>query len=136
MDMLRVCYKTRMRLWQGSPDEVPIRWYRASASAGYFNDPHPFGSTLWRRDRPAAFVPIAPGELGEVSIAPGEYDRGRNLLQYRGHNFCGHPTAITGGGREGVDPPIVTDPDGSSPCCAVPNPFAIPFLDFTAPPEF
>ena len=114
MDYLRTCYRTRMRLWSDRPDTVPVRWFRCDAGAKPFPGRHRFSSRVWREDKTQNFP------IGESQNAR-EYDKGLNRLGYRGLSFCGRKEAFAAGGRAGADKEIVTNADGSTPCCRMPN---------------
>jgi hypothetical protein len=110
MDLIRVCYTTRMRLWRDSDEETEVRWFRADEGAQWWPGPHRFCSHVWFTDR------RAETSLGERPGFGGR-QRGVNELGYLGLNHCGPAAAAERGGDRGLDPAIVTDADGACPDC-------------------
>lgn len=110
-DMLRSCYKTKMRLWRGENTETEVRWFFAPEGARVFPGPHPFGSHYtWHRKDGSPIPDI--GERGYLG-----YDLGGNNLGYGGLDSCGSDAAKRNGGDRTVDPVIATDADGWAVCC-------------------
>lgn len=115
MDMIRVAYTTRMRLWADSDDLVEVRWFRAKDGARPFDGPSLLRSNFtWGK-----FYSKDP-KMGEIDREDFGYDKGANPLMYDGRHRCGREQALRTGGVHGVDPPLDTDDNGNLPCCQTP----------------
>lgn len=117
MDVIRVCYKTEMKLWKDRPEAIPVRWFRADPKAKIFDKMCSFRSNFtWQK-----FEEQFSASMGELS-RDYTYDKGANPLKYKGDKHCGRDLAMQFGGVSGVDPEIHTDSSGLSPCCGIPPP--------------
>jgi hypothetical protein len=110
MDLIRVCYTTKMRLWRDSDEETEVRWFRADDAAQWWPGPHRFCSHVWFSDRRTVTT------IGERPGFGGR-QRGANTLGYLGLNHCGPAAAAERGGDHAIDPVIVTGADGSCADC-------------------
>lgn len=72
MDMLRSCYKTKMRFTPGGTP-VDIKWFFCSLPATVYPGPSPFRSLHWEGDWHLA---EDDGGLGEIPGEPRVYSRG------------------------------------------------------------
>jgi hypothetical protein len=113
--MLRTCYQSRMRLWQGSDELVQGRWLRAPPGAKGIEGPHRITSAWWRD-------PHGPDpDIGEVFEPRLAYDKGANPAGYTGDHICGSKLAVASGGVHGRDTPVPLRADGVALCCWPPG---------------
>lgn len=112
MDLVRHCYKTKMRLWRDSDVLTPVYWHRARPEAKLFDQMSGFRSsyTWTRHDR------INP-KVGEINKDDHEYYKGQNPAMYKGLKHCGSDLAMRRGGVHGTDKEILTGQYGKNPCC-------------------
>lgn len=116
MDLVRSCYRSKMRLFSDRPDvEVEGQWYFAKSDAKYLPFPHVFTSQNW--DPSTADIDPSVGEvLGRRAWVPGRLPGGQD-----GQHFCGDASAWQNGvpiADRGL--PIVR-PDGSVCACPITN---------------
>jgi hypothetical protein len=83
MDMLRACYRTKMRLHTDPSVLTPVRWYKCHPNARDFPGLSPLRSSQWRSE------PWVEMPLGEVYGAPRPFDPGLLPLGAFGRRFCG-----------------------------------------------
>lgn len=111
MDWVRVCYQTKMQLWRDSDTLTPVRWFRADPAAKVWDKVQRFGSQkTYRRGEP---LNTGVGERPQFFT----YDKGKNVVGYRGQTHCGSDNAMQFGGIRGRDPELTTGPNGDLPCC-------------------
>lgn len=112
VDLLRSCYRTQMRLKQGSDERTWVRWYFTRPGAPFLGRTC-FGSLNWGYDR------LHPPEVGEVAGAPRAWVNGAVPGRYTGRGQCGSGEAFLHGIP--ADAPPVIPPlhaDGVPMCCA------------------
>jgi len=111
LDMQRVCYRTKMRLWRDSDELTPVYWHRTQPGAKVFHLPHRFASwKTWLRPL------VNDGGMGEQNEHFGYY-KGGNPVGYAGQRHCGSDDAMSRGGQHGIDPVLTTGTDGWLACC-------------------
>lgn len=111
MDLVRSCYRTRMRFWRGSDRTVAVRWFFTPPGAKLYQGYNRFASLNWENR------PWRDTGLGEDPAARRTYDRGRPNRFLRGDRVCGTPAMFA----EGLDPDAVYPPEprdqGGIPAC-------------------
>ena len=117
VDLLRHCYKSKMRLWQDDPTETEIRWFRAPPGAKILDGVSVLRSwQTWLRGEENT------SGIGEVTGISYPYDKGANPVGYTGQHQCGEKKVFERGGIHNQDPEIETEANGSAACCQVPVP--------------
>jgi hypothetical protein len=111
VDLIRSCYKTKMRLQVNSDDETEVQWFFCLPGAKVYPGYTRFASGNWAMDRFKW-----PG-TGEVLGATRSWVNGKppktGLI---GQGFCGKATLIEGGYSVG-DPPLPCRLSGIAKCC-------------------
>jgi len=112
MDVGRTCGKARVRFFQNSALEIPIRWYRCPPGAKVFPGYSRFGLGYWAYDKTDT-----PG-IGQVEPHNLAYDKGLTLLTANGQQFCGKLSDYADGlVYPPAGPPVQYDVNGIPTCC-------------------
>ncbi len=91
VDMLRSCYRTRMRVTKESTQLASVRWFFCAPDAKPLPFMTPFSSTNWSTEQ---CFDDGPGEQpGEPKI----YDKGERNPAYTGQHYCGTEQDFQGG---------------------------------------
>jgi hypothetical protein len=116
VDLLRSCYRTKMRLFADSDQEVNIRWFWVPPHAEVYPGYHPYGSGNWASSKEGWTGP------GEVSGVPRTWYNGKTPRGFHGKKICGDPDKLAAGYSVN-DKRICTDVTGLSSCCTEPREF-------------
>jgi hypothetical protein len=126
MDMIRACYRTRMRFFEDSNLEVPVRWYYTRTGAQPFPHYHRFASGNYSDPQLRTGVVSAldwPG-VGEVFGAPRTYCPSFPPGDALGTHFCGSPAKFAGHAHFDPTANFRRTPDGLALCC-LPEPIIV-----------
>lgn len=122
MDVIRTCYRTKMRTTTLAPP-VEVQWYFTPPGAPKFTEPSVFRSRVWKDIN--EFANTGMGEQSEVCCNRKvlEYSNGNKPVGLTtGEHPCGSDeVARNGGGPD--DPIFATRADGGAPCCLGPPAF-------------
>lgn len=123
MDLLRSCYRQRIRFVDGDPSQTAVAtWYFAAKTAKPLPFPHAFGSPTWDIVHPT------PTTIGFNAEASRSYYNGRSLNSSPGDRFAGQaawfvrgapqpanlPRTLNGTPLECLTPPLGLQLSGSS----------------------
>jgi hypothetical protein len=112
MDLLRSCYKTKMRFYRDDPTRLTkVRWFWSPPGAGWYPHRHNFSSLNYTDNPPPA------GSLGEIYGAGRPWYSGMVPGHYLGDHFCGTPDQFENGALS-TDDPLPVDRNGEPLCCA------------------
>jgi len=116
MDVIRSAYRTKMKLWKNRDTLTPVYWFRCEPDAKNFGLRTSFGShKTWCRD-------LEEDDLCGERLSNYSYYNAANPVGYDGQRHCGADLAMQFGGVTPRDPDLVTDGNGSLPCCFVTPP--------------
>lgn len=118
MDLVRSCYKRRIRYVAGDPSQTAVAtWYFAAPGARAFPFPHAFASANWDSVHPTAVV------LGDDESFPRSWYNGRIINRSDGTDFAGPPQFFA----DGADMPALLPrgQDGFTPIECLKPPFGI-----------
>lgn len=110
MDMLRSCYRTEMRLRQGSNETTTVRWFFCEPGAA-IAPPSVFHSLNW------GFPEKKPPTIGEVWGTPRRWVNGAAPGRYEYRDECESDQWIAHGLPHDAVSPIPPIVDGVPICC-------------------
>lgn len=110
MDTIRSAYRTKIRPFRDSDEEVEIRWFFAAPEAKDFPGEHRFTSGNWELDKPSWNGP------GEVKGASRPWSNGERPPQLNGQHFCGKLEDFQRGALS-TAAPLKNAQRGVSLCC-------------------
>jgi hypothetical protein len=100
VEMLRSCYDTAARFYEGEIATDPISWYFCESNAPFLPVPSCINSLNWvdAKER------VDTGHAGEVPGFPRPYSKGERNIAFNHSAYCGTPTDWLGLGVRPADP--------------------------------
>jgi hypothetical protein len=117
VDLLRSCYRTKMRFFSDSDIETEVVWYFTEPGAQVLPFYTRFASGNWATERVEW-----PG-VGEVLFAPRPYSKGENPGRYFGERYCGSPQHFAAGQPLPPARPVPVTRSGEPLCCLIDQEF-------------
>lgn len=111
VDMLRSCYSTKARYYEGDPTEDDLIWYFTDPDAPFLPVPSVINSLNWVDRRGL----VDTGHAGEVVGAPRLYSKGQRNVAYSFAAYCGTSSDWLGHGLRPSDVPMTAF--GIPSCC-------------------
>lgn len=113
MDVGRRPYRTKVRPWRDSQEEVTIHWYQVPKQNGTLPYPSRINSLAWRD------LGLNPSPVGEVPLADVEFDGwNRIVAPLPKDHICGtREDFVLGGLKNTSAPPLIRGNDGIPTCC-------------------
>lgn len=116
MDMLRSCYRTKMKLFRDSAEMYWVRWYWAPPGAETYPHYHKFASLNWSEgERKSPYI-------GEEDRTNRVWDNGKQVMPVRGLHTCEEKAELIDGSTAAeLDDPPRYNSWGVSNCCMETN---------------
>lgn len=119
MDLLRSCYKTKMRFFRDTEDLTNVEWYFVPDDSPLIGVVTPFCSTNWCQE------PGPPDGIGEVPFDRA-YSNGNGNPGGQSGRRCGSPEVWLRGLSLPPPVPVVLDSAGRLACCLPRMPEVLP----------
>jgi hypothetical protein len=116
VDMLRTCYRTKARFYNGDATEEDIEWYFVPPSTPFLPVASVINSLNWVDLKERADTTHA----GEVPGATRTYALGKRDVSLRAAAYCGTATDWKGNGTR-PSSPVPLNASGNPACCGSPD---------------